>query len=132
MRERLLRLEATVRELDRFRRSYSDEDMRRDPHLEWALRYGLLEAIQIIIDVSCHLVSENNLGTPATYAECIELLRRAGLLDDTLAQAVTQMVGLRNMLVHEYASVDAGRLYALLGRLDDFRSFVARISPHIK
>lgn len=53
MRERLLCLDVNVRELARFRQMYSHEDVRRDPHLEWALRYGLLEAIQIVIDLSC-------------------------------------------------------------------------------
>ncbi len=131
MRERLQRLDANVRELERFRQMYTSEDVRREPHLEWALRYGLLEAIQIVIDVSCHLVSEKNLGVPATYAECIELLCRAGLLDNDLAEAVLGMVGLRNVLVHEYVSIDLRRLYGLLHRLDDFRSFVKQVSPHI-
>ncbi len=131
MQERLARLEATVRELRRFRQSYLREDTRREPHLEWALRYGLLEATQAIIDISCHLASEKGLGAPATYAECVELLRRAGLLDDNLAQVVTRMVGLRNVLVHEYISVDADRLYALLDRLDDFQAFAEQIRPHI-
>lgn len=95
MRERLQRLDVNVRELERFRQMYTTEDIRRDPHLEWALRYGLLEAIQIVIDLSCHVVSEKNLGVPATYAECVDLLRRARLLDDELADAVSGMVGLR-------------------------------------
>lgn len=87
MRERLLRLDVNVRELVRFRQMYSHEDVRRDPHLEWALRYRLLEAIQIVIDLSCHIVSARNLGVPATYAECVELLSRAGLLSSNVAKA---------------------------------------------
>lgn len=43
MRERLQRPEATLRELQRFHQRYTLEDIERDPHLEWALRYGLLE-----------------------------------------------------------------------------------------
>ena len=34
MRERLLRLEVNVRELARFRQTYTREDVRREPHLE--------------------------------------------------------------------------------------------------
>ncbi len=131
MQERLLRLDANVRELERFRRRYTREDVRGEPHLEWALRYGLLEAIQIVIDLSCHLVSDKNLGAPTSYAECVDLLRRAGILDDHLADVITGMVGLRNILVHEYLSVDSGRLYELLDRLDDFRLFAERVAPHV-
>jgi len=91
MKERLQRLEVNVRELERFSQRYTSQDVRRDPHLEWALRYGLLEAIQIAIDLSCHLVSEKNLGAPATYAECVEMLRRARILDDHLADVISGM-----------------------------------------
>ena len=46
MLERLQKLEENLLHLRRFRETYSEEDVRRDRHLEWALRYGLLEAIQ--------------------------------------------------------------------------------------
>ncbi|GIW03378.1 DUF86 domain-containing protein [Roseiflexus sp.] len=131
MRERLLRLEVNVRELARFRQMYTSEDVRREPHLEWALRYGLLEAIQIVIDLSCHIASEKNLGAPATYAECVDLLSRAGFLRSDVAKAVSGMVGLRNILVQEYISVDLNRLYNLLDRLDDFRTFAEQIRPYV-
>ncbi len=131
MQERLMRLDATVHELGRFRQMYSSTDLRQNSHLEWALRYGLLEAIQTIIDISCHLAVQKNLGTPATYAECIQLLRQAGFLDDALANVATRMIGLRNLLVHEYSSVDTGRLYTLLDRLDDFRRFAEQVRLHI-
>ncbi len=132
MLERLQRLEATTRELQRFRRTYTRADVRRDPHLEWALRYGLLEAIQIVIDISCHVVSHHNLGVPATYAECVDRLHHAGYLDDRLADVLSGMVGLRNVLVHEYISVDPERLYELLDRLDDFRRFAEQIEPYTR
>ncbi|WP_298482600.1 type VII toxin-antitoxin system HepT family RNase toxin [uncultured Chloroflexus sp.] len=131
MRERLLRLEVNVRELARFRQMYTSEDVRREPHLEWALRYGLLEAIQIVIDLSCHIASEKSLGAPATYAECVDLLSRAGLVSGDVAKAVSGMVGLRNILVHEYISVDLNRLYDLLDHLDDFRTFAEQIRPYV-
>ncbi|WP_366972603.1 HepT-like ribonuclease domain-containing protein [Thermoflexus sp.] len=80
--ERLLRLETNVRELRRFRQRYTLEEIRQEPHLEWSLRYGLLEAIQIVIDISCHIVSRYNLGVPNSYAACMDLLRRNGFIDE--------------------------------------------------
>lgn len=129
MEERLAQLEAAIHELERLRRLYSPDDVYRDRHLDWALRYGLLEAIQIVIDVSCHLAARRNLGAPASYAECIRLLRKAGLLDEALASTLVRMVGLRKILVHEYANVDVARLYGLLDQLDDFRRFAEQVHP---
>lgn len=126
-----MRLETHVRELQRFRERYASDDVRQDAHLDWALRYGLFEAIQIVIDISCHVVNRHYLGAPASYAECVDLLRRAGYLDEDLAGAVSRMVGLRNILVHEYVRVDPERLYELLSRLDDFQRFVERIRRYM-
>ena len=131
MFERLQRLEENIVQLQRFRDMHSLEDARKDRHLEWSLRYGLLEAIQIVVDVSCHLVSRDNLGMPSTYSECIELLQQAGYIRDTLASTLLGMVGLRNILVHEYIRIELERLYNLLDRIDDFRAFAKEITPYL-
>ena len=131
MFERLQRLEENIVQLQRFRDMHSLEDVRKDRHLEWSLRYGLLEAIQIVIDVSCHLVSRDNLGMPSTRSECIKLLQQAGYISDALASTLLGMVGLRNILVHEYIRIELERLYNLLDRIDDFRAFVKEITPYL-
>lgn len=58
-------------------------------------------------------------------------MRQARILNDHLADVISGMVGLRNILVHEYISVDPGRLYELLDRLDDFRRFAEQIRQYI-
>jgi uncharacterized protein YutE (UPF0331/DUF86 family) len=129
--ERLLRLETNVRELRRFRQRYTLEEIRQEPHLEWSLRYGLLEAIQIVIDISCHIVSRYNLGVPDSYAACMDLLRRNGFIDEQTYRVLLGMVGLRNILVHEYAEVNIDYLYSILDRTDDFVRFIQQIRPYI-
>jgi uncharacterized protein YutE (UPF0331/DUF86 family) len=129
MLKKLQRLEHNIAQLRRFRARYSPQGVMDDTHLIWALRYGLLEAIQIVIDVSCHLVTRKDLGAPQTYAECVALLREHGYLSPTLATKVRAMVGLRNILVHEYVRVDVTQLFGLLddvGDLEDFIDAMAR------
>lgn len=69
---RLKEGETNLVELERFT-SLSFEEVRRDRRLTWALRYGLLESIQIVIDVACAVVSQQNLGYPKSYAACLRL-----------------------------------------------------------
>jgi len=71
MNERLVQLEDNIAELHRLQAAYSIRDIRNDRTIEWALRYGLLESIQIVIDLSCHIVVHNNLGNAETYSDCI-------------------------------------------------------------
>lgn len=131
MHERLKQLEKNVAELKKIKDRHQEEDIQKDIQKEWALRYGLLESIQIVIDISCHLVVHQNLGNADTYAECIELLYRFDYLDESLKKRLIKMTGLRNILVHEYVKIDAGRLYHLLHQLDDFKAFAMSIKKHL-
>jgi len=126
MLERLKLLENNIRDLRDLKSKFSLEDVCSDRTKEWALRYGLLETIQIVIDISCYLVSRDNLGNPATYTECIELLQRFEYLDRGLAEKLNGMIGLRNILVHEYLAVEREKLYHLLEDIGDFEEFAIR------
>ncbi|NOY63943.1 MAG: DUF86 domain-containing protein [Nitrospirae bacterium] len=130
MLERLRIIEENILQLEQLK-VHSLEEIKRQKMLQWALRYGLLETIQAVIDVACHLVSKYNLGNPETYQECIEFLREHKYISEESSKKLSQMIGLRNLLVHEYIKVDISRIYNLLDYLDDFRVFIEEIKDHI-
>ncbi|MFP4287908.1 MAG: type VII toxin-antitoxin system HepT family RNase toxin [Bacteroidales bacterium] len=125
--EKLQQLENNIEELERFKRRYAHDDVRKDTTIQWALRYGFFESIQIVIDISCHLTAKYNLGNAQTYAECIDLLSKFNYVESPLAQKLKAMAGLRNILVHEYVKVNIEQLYGMLEYLGDFREFAERI-----
>lgn len=124
MNKRLQQLEANIAELAALKKSISVADIKREKSKEWALRYGFLESIQIVIDVSCHLVVHKNLGNANTYSDCIGCLKRFDYIDEDLEIKLKGMVGLRNILVHEYVDIDLDQLYQMLDYLEDFQLFV--------
>jgi len=128
MNERLQNLENNVAELRELQSAYSISDIKRDKKKEWALRYGVLESIQIVIDLSCHLAVHHNLGNAETYSDCIELLGQFDIIDEELEERLLGMAGLRNILVHEYVAVDLDRLVSFLDHLDDFTAFAQAVS----
>jgi len=75
------------------------------------LRYGLYESIQIIIDIACHFVAFHNLGMPKTY--------------------LIKMIGLRNLLAHEYLTIDPLKLLDFLQNLEDFKRFIHAIVEYL-
>ena len=91
---RLKRLEGNLRELERFRGTSTD-DLEEGRQKRWALRYGMLESIQAIIDIACAVVSRYNLGYPDSYADCFRVLRRENVLPDDLTDRLTQAVGMK-------------------------------------
>jgi len=131
MLARVKMLEENISHLEMLREKLSLEEVKTDKTKEWALRYGFLETIQIIVDISCHLCSKYNLGNPATYSECIKLLQEFKYLNDELTKALIGMTGLRNLLIHEYASVDVERLYSLLDNLQDVKTFLLSVKDYV-
>lgn len=132
MLERLEQLERNVAELEKFKSEITIEVLKNDVQKQWVLRYGLFESIQIVIDLACHLSSYYNLGNPKTYSECIELLIDNKYLSADLGEKLVNMVGLRNLLAHEYITVDIERLFELLENLGDFICFAEEIKEWLQ
>jgi len=89
------------------------------------LKYTFQTAIEACIDAAQHVVADQGLGVPTSNADAFRTLSRAGLMDADLAASLAGAVGLRNVLVHDYAEVDDRRVVAHLQHLDDLRRFVA-------
>lgn len=125
--DKLAILEENIKTLKKIKDNYKLEDIIADKIDEWGLRYGLFESIQIIIDLACHIVAEKNLGTPKNYSECISLLISNDFLKKDLGNNLIKMVGLRNLLVHEYGIIDVNKLFEYLNYLGDISDFVYAI-----
>jgi len=130
--EKFENIESNLKILKEIKATYSFDDISENKRYEWEIRYGLLETIQLVIDISCKVSSYYNLGSPKSYKECVELLKKFKYLSTDTASKVIAMIGLRNLLVHEYAQIDSLKLYNFLENLDDFVSFVHEIDKNIK
>jgi uncharacterized protein YutE (UPF0331/DUF86 family) len=120
----LKELEGAVRELESCREETFSQ-LAQSRRERWALRYGVLETIQIVIDVACAVVSHENLGHPKSYAECLRILGERGRIEKPLAERLARAVGLRNVLVHEYLDVNDRLVFEAL---DDLRAFATQIA----
>lgn len=92
------------------------------------LKYTFQTAIEACLDAAHHVVADQGLGVPASNADAFWLLGGAGLIGDDLAEAMAGAVGFRNVLVHDYAEVDDGKVVDNLARLDELRRYVAAIA----
>lgn len=126
-KERIRNLEENIITLEDFKKKNPIEEVLEDKIKQWALRYGIFECIQEVIDISCSLVSDRNLGNPKNYRECIEILVENKYIPEDLGKRLIQMVGLRNLLVHEYIKIDLIKLYRFLENLEDLKEFIRHI-----
>lgn len=132
MIDKLKKLEENIITLEEIKNNYSINDIMSDKVDEWGLRYGFFESLQIIIDIACHIVAEKNLGTPKSYSDCLSFLVSHQYIDDRLGEKVMKMVGLRNLLIHEYGVIDVNKLFEYLNHLQDIKDFVNAIKSIYK
>ena len=101
--KKLAAVETYVREL----RELADlSRLHDDLHEQRFVEHTLQLAAQAALDAASHIVSDDRLGEPRTNRELFELLHRAGWIDRDLTDALRDMVGFRNILVHGYDTVD--------------------------
>jgi uncharacterized protein YutE (UPF0331/DUF86 family) len=81
-------------------------------------------AIEACIDIAYHLIADRGWTPPDSAREAFAALMRHGLLDADLASRLGRAAGLRNLLVHDYVSVDPEQLVRVIrDGLDDLKTF---------
>jgi len=81
-------------------------------------------AIETCMDIADHIVADRRLPVPETAAATFEILGEAQVLPVPLATSLSKMVGFRNILVHDYARLDASIVLRVLrSDLQDLQRF---------
>jgi uncharacterized protein YutE (UPF0331/DUF86 family) len=123
--KKLAAIETYVRELKDLARL---EEIRRDVREERFVERTLQLAIQAVLDAASHIVSDERLGEPRTNRDVIDLLERNGWLPNPLASRLGNMVGFRNVLVHDYETVDLSIVEDVVrNHLGDLLEFVRAV-----
>lgn len=85
---------------------------------------NIQRACEASIDLAMYLVSERKLGVPKTSREAFEMLQKDGIIEKTLAETLMNMVGFRNIAVHDYQALELDILQAILEKhIGDFKRF---------
>lgn len=85
---------------------------------------NIQRACEASIDLAMHLVSKHKLGLPQTSRDAFAILLEEGMLDRKLAVSLMNMVGFRNVAVHDYQSLDVNILESIIEKhMKDFLLF---------
>jgi uncharacterized protein YutE (UPF0331/DUF86 family) len=128
--KKLAHVEACVRELRTIARV---EDVGRDIREQRFVERTLQIAVQAALDAASHIVSDERLGEPRTNRELFEILARADWIGLELAEALSDMAGFRNVLVHGYVDVEARIVRDVVeNHLDELLDFVRAIRGRVR
>jgi uncharacterized protein YutE (UPF0331/DUF86 family) len=101
----------------------SRNDFDEDSFLRDIVERNLEVAVQCCIDVSHRIIALEKARKPADYYEAISLMGELGVLPVDLARRLAPIAGFRNILAHEYLSIDWDKVYNHLQNLDGLVQF---------
>lgn len=85
---------------------------------------NIQRACEAALDMGQHLIRREKLGVPQSARDVFELLCRGGWLEVSLLATMKNMVGFRNIAVHEYQTLQLPITVAIITQhLDDFLRF---------
>lgn len=97
----------------------------KDKVIGSAVKFNLLIAIEIILDVGNHILAEHFDASAKTYRDIVISLGTKGVIPATLAEENKSMADFRNKMIHDYDRVDDSLVYDYAEKAPAiFRSFV--------
>ncbi|MCD5988036.1 DUF86 domain-containing protein [Pseudomonas phytophila] len=89
---------------------------------------NIQRACEAALDMGQHLIRREGLGIPQSARDVFELLHRGGWLDASLLTVMKNMVGFRNIAVHEYQTLQLPITVAIITQhLGDFILFSSAV-----
>lgn len=89
---------------------------------------NLQMAIQGCIDIASHIISSNSWELPGSLAGLFDILYQEKVIDNKICNIMRSMVGLRNLIVHEYSALNIDKIHDIFtNRLSDFNTFLKAI-----
>ena len=107
------------------------QSLERDLSLHNDVLFSLLMVAQLVIDIAGELSARRG-DRFESYGEAIRNLSKDDRFDEEMMRVLERLPGFRNVLVHEYVSLDMDRVVEALDHLepiDGFIEIVASIEP---
>ena len=130
--EKLSRLREYLGYLDMIK-DISLEDFLGDFKARGAAERYLQLSIESVIDIGNEVISILQLRRPERYREIPHILAEERIIPKEFADRIAQMIGFRNLLVHDYAVINKALEHEFLKtRLSDFKLFMEHIANWLK
>ncbi|WP_392344463.1 DUF86 domain-containing protein [Pseudoalteromonas prydzensis] len=103
-----------------FKQNYTKQD---------SVILNLQRACEARINIANILIKYHKLGIPQSARNSFELIANAGLISTDSATALKKMVGLRNIAVHDYQTLNLDIIIAVINKhLSDFEKYSKEVA----
>lgn len=104
-------LEENLKDWELYFKGLSKDEFISDRKERHALLHCVTVALQAAIDIGNHWVSQLTPQRPETYRGIVDLLQETKKISGPLATDLKGLFSLRNVLIHQYQSLDLAILY---------------------
>ncbi len=119
---------AQLRELQQ----HSRADLDRDWRIRATVDRTLQLAIEVVISVCDQLIASLSLPLPDSGRDAVLTVARTGVISEDLGARLARATGFRNILVHQYMSIDYDRVYEVLQHeLSAFEQFLSQVGAFL-
>lgn len=107
----------------------TEQRLLQDRLLRHAVERVLTQLVDLATGINCHVVAARTGHAPQTYRDSFGEAAGVGMISDELAAALGPAVGMRNLLVHEYADIDLGLVAAAVpSAIEDMGAYVREVA----
>jgi len=104
VRDKIIHLEEYINDLAEYR-DLKIEKLISDKILFRYLERTLHLAVDAILNIGYHIISDERLGNPVSNKETIKILAENNIIKENLDNYI-KMAQFRNIIVHDYADID--------------------------
>ncbi len=105
VQERLVLMTALLSDLDGVGEVTADR-LERERLIRHAVERIVTQLVDLAVSINSHIIASTKGQVPATYRESFKAVADLGVIEHDLAAELAPSAGLRNILTHEYITVD--------------------------
>ncbi len=127
VRSKIAHIQHSLQRL-REKQSVSLQELQSNEDIQDIVLHNLQNAIQGCLDLASHIIADEGWAIPPAQAGLFQVLSEHQVLTAEQAAEMKAMVGFRNIIVHEYATINMKKVHeVLIKRLQDFDRFCQQV-----
>jgi len=113
-------------------KKYSKPKFEENPFLRGSGERYLHLSIECMLDMSAHLIADQQWRAPMDYKDVFEVLCEEKVFPRPFTERLRKWAGLRNVLAHDYIKVNPSMIYDTIAKdLIDIEKFMKRMARYL-
>lgn len=110
----------------------TEERLERERLVRHAVERIVTQLVDLSVSINSHIVASTQSQVPTTYRESYAAVAKVGVITPELAAELAPSAGLRNILTHEYVTVDLAILARSVPLVADvYKRYVAAVARYL-